>query len=151
MCSCMFGEYKSVYRDKGTKCCVPCSCRQVIAACRNTCVSTVLIAENHTVWSNFRMNTISYFHSYGSIFIFSDDTKDVSDSAPKPQCVAVSWVRRLVAGLSTRRPVFDSGSVHVGFVVDKVALGQVFPPSTSVFLCQFHPTGAPFHGKTKWN
>jgi hypothetical protein len=27
----------------------------------------------------------------------------------------------------TRRPGFDPGSVHVGFVVDKVALGQVFP------------------------
>jgi hypothetical protein len=30
----------------------------------------------------------------------------------------------------------------VGFVVDKVALGQVFP-------CQFHSTGAPLQGKTK--
>jgi hypothetical protein len=37
----------------------------------------------------------------------------------------------------------------VGFVVDKVALGQVFPPSTSVFPCQFHSTGAPLLGKTK--
>jgi hypothetical protein len=37
----------------------------------------------------------------------------------------------------------------VGLVVDKVALGQVFPPSTSVFACQFHSTGAPLHGKTK--
>jgi hypothetical protein len=26
-----------------------------------------------------------------------------------------------------RRPGFDPGSVHVGFVVDNVALGQVFP------------------------
>jgi hypothetical protein len=34
----------------------------------------------------------------------------------------VPWLRRLVAGLSVRRP----GSVHVEFVVDKVALGQVF-------------------------
>jgi hypothetical protein len=33
---------------------------------------------------------------------------------------AVPWLRRLVAGLSP-------GSVHVGFVVDKVALGQVCP------------------------
>jgi hypothetical protein len=37
----------------------------------------------------------------------------------------------------------------VGFVVDKVALGQVFSPSTSVFSCQFHSTGAPLLGKTK--
>jgi hypothetical protein len=35
-------------------------------------------------------------------------------------------LRRLVAGLSPRRPGFDPGSVHVGFVVAKVALGQVF-------------------------
>ena len=36
----------------------------------------------------------------------------------------------------------NPGSVHVGFVVDKGALGQVFPPSTSVFPSQFHFTGA---------
>jgi hypothetical protein len=41
--------------------------------------------------------------------------------------MAVPWLRRLVAGLPPRRPGFDPGSVHVGFVVDKVALGQVFP------------------------
>jgi hypothetical protein len=29
--------------------------------------------------------------------------------------------------LPPRRPGFDPGSVHVGFVVDKVALGQVVP------------------------
>jgi hypothetical protein len=39
----------------------------------------------------------------------------------------VPWLGRLVAGLSPRRPGFDPGSVHVGFVVDKVALGLVFP------------------------
>jgi hypothetical protein len=31
-----------------------------------------------------------------------------------------------VPGLSARRPGFGSGSVHVRFMVDKVALGQVF-------------------------
>jgi hypothetical protein len=35
---------------------------------------------------------------------------------------AVPWLRLLVAGLSPWRP----GSIHVGFAVDKVALGQVF-------------------------
>jgi hypothetical protein len=39
----------------------------------------------------------------------------------------VPWLRRLAAGTPPRRPGFDPGSVHVGFVVDKVALGQVFP------------------------
>jgi hypothetical protein len=41
--------------------------------------------------------------------------------------MAVPWLRRLVAGLPLRRLGFDPGSVHVGFVVDKVALGQVSP------------------------
>jgi hypothetical protein len=34
--------------------------------------------------------------------------------------------RRLVAGLSPRRPGFDCWPVHVMFVMDKVALEQVF-------------------------
>jgi hypothetical protein len=55
---------------------------------------------------------------------------------------AVSWLRRLVAGLSPRRPGFNPGSVHVGFVVDKGAPGQVFLRA-SVFPCQFNSTGAP--------
>jgi hypothetical protein len=41
--------------------------------------------------------------------------------------LAVPWLRRLVACLPPRRPGFDPGLVYVGFVVDKVALGQVFP------------------------
>jgi hypothetical protein len=36
------------------------------------------------------------------------------------------WLRRLVAGLSPRRAGFTPLSVHVGFVLDIVALGQVF-------------------------
>jgi hypothetical protein len=65
-------------------------------------------------------------------------------------CVsAVPWLRQFVAGLSPRRPEFDPRSVHLGFMVDKLALGQGFPSSTSVFPCQFHSTGAPLQGKTK--
>jgi hypothetical protein len=62
---------------------------------------------------------------------------------------AVPRLRRLVADLPPRRPGFDPGSVHVGFVVDKVTLGQVFPPSASVFSCQFHSTGVLLLGKIK--
>jgi hypothetical protein len=48
-------------------------------------------------------------------------------------------LKRLVAGFPPRRPGFDPGSSQVGFVVDKVALGQVFSEYFS-FLCQssFH-------------
>jgi hypothetical protein len=35
--------------------------------------------------------------------------------------------QRLVAGLSSRRTGLNPGSVHVGFAVDKMALGQGFP------------------------
>jgi hypothetical protein len=42
----------------------------------------------------------------------------------------------LVAGLPRRRPAFEPRSGHVGFVVDKVALGQVSSEYFS-FPCQF--------------
>jgi hypothetical protein len=38
----------------------------------------------------------------------------------------VPQLRRLVVEFPPRRPGFDPRSSHVGFVVDKVALGQVF-------------------------
>jgi hypothetical protein len=38
----------------------------------------------------------------------------------------VSQRRRSVAGLLPRRPEFMPGSVHVGFMVDNVTLGQIF-------------------------
>jgi hypothetical protein len=41
---------------------------------------------------------------------------------------ALQWLKLLVGGLSPRRTGFAPGSIHVGFVVDKVALGQVFLP-----------------------
>jgi hypothetical protein len=44
-----------------------------------------------------------------------------------PKSKAVPWLRRLVAPLTPLTPGFDPGSVHVRFVVDKVALGQGFP------------------------
>jgi hypothetical protein len=47
-------------------------------------------------------------------------------------CLAVPWLRWLLAGLSRRRYGFAPGSVHVGLVVNKVALGQGYPPSSLV-------------------
>jgi hypothetical protein len=40
---------------------------------------------------------------------------------------------------------FRSRVGHVGFVVDKVAPGQLFLPSTLVFPCRYHSTGIPLH------
>jgi hypothetical protein len=53
--------------------------------------------------------------------------------------LAVPWLRRLVAGLSPWRPEFTPRSIHVGFVVDKVALGQVFLRVLQ-FSHQYHST-----------
>jgi hypothetical protein len=52
---------------------------------------------------------------------------------------AAPQLKRLVAGFPPRRPWFDPGSGKVGFVVDKVALGQVFSEYFG-FPCQssFH-------------
>jgi hypothetical protein len=61
---------------------------------------------------------------------------------------AVPWLRRLIAGLPTRKPGFDPGSVHVGFVVDKVALGQVFPRILRVSPVSFIPPV--LHYLEKW-
>jgi hypothetical protein len=48
------------------------------------------------------------------------------------------------SGFSLRRPGFASRSVRVGFVVAEVALGQVFPPNSSAFLCPYHCITAPY-------
>jgi len=55
----------------------------------------------------------------------------------------VPWVRRLVAGLSPRRPGFASGSIHVGFVVDSVAQGQFF-----LRVLRFSPVNLSFHRRS---
>jgi hypothetical protein len=46
--------------------------------------------------------------------------------------MAVPWVRRLVAGFPARRPGFERGLGHVGFMVDKVIRFPVLSiPSTA--------------------
>jgi hypothetical protein len=50
--------------------------------------------------------------------------------------MAVPSFRKLVAGFPGPRPEFESMSGHVGFVVDKVALGQV-PSEYFGFPSQF--------------
>jgi hypothetical protein len=53
------------------------------------------------------------------------------------ECRACHSLWRLIACFAPRWPEFAAMSVHVGFVVDKVALGQVFP-------CQYRSTAAPY-------
>jgi hypothetical protein len=54
----------------------------------------------------------------------------------------------MAQAVSRRRgPGFNTGSVHVGFVVKKVALGQGFPRVLRFLPRQFHSTGASLLGK----
>jgi hypothetical protein len=58
---------------------------------------------------------------------FHENLRSESCSWIKLANEAVPWPRRLVAGLSTRKPGFGPGSVRVGFMLYKVAMGQFFP------------------------
>jgi hypothetical protein len=50
----------------------------------------------------------------------------------------------MAQGVSRRPSGFDPGLFQLGFVVDKFALGEVFP-------CQFHSTVAPLKWKSRKN
>jgi hypothetical protein len=63
--------------------------------------------------------------------------------------LAVPWLRELVAGLSSQRPGFNPGSVYVGFVVEKMALGQVFPLVLRFSPLSFIPPVLHYTGKRK--
>jgi hypothetical protein len=90
--------------------------------------------------TNIHYDKLSHHHHHHShhqptsaehkrcLFIIKGRTYTVVWCLYFSMCVikAVLWLRRFVAGLLPRRPGFDPGTVHVGFVVDSVALGQGF-------------------------
>jgi hypothetical protein len=49
-----------------------------------------------------------------------------------------------------RRPVLERSPANLRFVVDKVALGEVFSPSASVFLGLDHFTNAPYSSSSQY-
>jgi hypothetical protein len=53
------------------------------------------------------------------------------------------WLKQLVASLSLQRPRFTPESIHMGFMVDIVVLGQVSLLSSLIFPCHCHSTGVP--------
>jgi hypothetical protein len=57
--------------------------------------------------------------------------------------MSVPGFGRLIAVLSSQRPGFNLTPGHVEYVVNEVALGQVFSPSTSVFSWHYHSTNVP--------
>jgi hypothetical protein len=46
--------------------------------------------------------------------------------------IAVPWFSRLADGLSPQRPGFDTGTILMSFMVEKLALGEVLQFSFSV-------------------
>ena len=56
----------------------------------------------------------------------------------------MQWLRRLVWGRLPQRPGFDRRSVHRRFVVDKVALGQIFLRVRRFHVCQYYSINAPY-------
>jgi hypothetical protein len=69
--------------------------------------------------------TYTRFHDHSHAFSYGDNVTSMMEGHAIAQAVS-HW----------RRPRFEPGSGHVGFVVEKVALGQVFSQYFG-FPCQF--------------
>jgi hypothetical protein len=103
--------------------------------CAVTTVSMVMLLR--VLWDNIYHCMFATLHfpviidgQFTSYFMFWlchwYCTRFISCGVGLTSALAVPWLRSLVAGLSPRRSGFAPGSINVGFVVDKVALGQVF-------------------------
>jgi hypothetical protein len=83
------------------------------------------------------VNSLAYNRAYIWVWVPAHGGDTASTIDINSRTWAVPWLRRLLSGISQQRSGFAPGSVHVGFVVNKVALGQVllqairFPLSTS--------------------
>ena len=113
-------------------------------------IKGTLLGEQSSSSSVFRLQLdgfCSTFHPQFPRMRYKPSTVICHRSVTKGT-LAVPWLRRLGAGLSPRRPSFDPGSVHVVFVVDKVALGQVFPRVLQFSPVNFIPLV--LHYTEKW-
>jgi hypothetical protein len=108
--------------------------REVAAIARRTAICTSSIY--HCSFDTQRPFNFCWVHCI-HYMTSNDKTKWLWTAMRK--YVAAPQLKRSVAGFPPRRPGFDPGSGQVGFVMDKVALGQVFSEYL-VFSCQssFH-------------
>jgi hypothetical protein len=75
-------------------------------------------------------------------------------NAPRNRWIYATLLGRAMAQEVSRRPLTSEARVRsrvsqCGICGGQSGIGTGFRPSTSVFPCQFHSTGAPLHGKTK--
>ena len=71
-------------------------------------------------------SSISFYNGQGLCFLWDITWIFKSDLHEFPSLWAVQWFRPLVAGVLSRKLGFANSSVHMKFVVGKVALRQVF-------------------------
>jgi hypothetical protein len=98
-------------------------------------------SDKTTVFCHIAEITLANWPTFQICLLFSSSGRSLTPKCPSTQrlhCAisqknitfkiwfGVLWFWRLLVGLSPRRPVFASGSVHVGFVVDEVTMWQVF-------------------------
>ena len=76
-----------------------------------------------------------------------DDDDDNNNNNNNNNKLYLSWLTRLVAGLTPRRSGFGSMPILVGFLVDKVELGQV-PVSVLRFFVSVIPSTIRTHSFT---
>jgi hypothetical protein len=89
-----------------------------------------------TLWLTLSSPHNTFMHTYERTYLITKKT--------------MPWLKQLVANLWTRRTRFNPRSAHVALVMDKVALGPVFPPSTMVFppVAAFHQYSMFIHSST---
>jgi hypothetical protein len=118
-------------------CLVLCASKVVSQCCHQCdCNNNICVREQLEVWVG--CVALSDSRVCSSIFVTAtENSPDVyrelnfgkyleTSSCRYQQSRAVPWLRWLGSGLSPRRPGFASGSIYVGFVVDKVTLAQGF-------------------------